>query len=545
MIRQFGAAAQGALEADLCIVGAGAAGLSLATQFVGSRWRVLVLESGRREPDGETQALNALECVGLRHDGWREGRIRALGGTTRSWGGQLVPMRSSEWEARSWVPGSGWPFPLEELQPYYRRIEQLLQIEGAPYDESVGPRLGLSLPAFDRRQFRMRFSQWASLGRRNFAVLWRRELERSANISVVLDATAVAVCCDPSGSRCEHIRIRSRSGQEARVRASLFVIACGGIETPRLLLGSPSPAGRGVANRSGLVGRFFQDHLSFLAGELQPLSRRTVQDAFDPRYVGSTMFSLKIEPTDAAMREQAWLNCMAHVAFEIPDALGWLELRKLLRSAQAGRLALPSLDEGLAMMRGSLELSRLVITRYLARRRRSPDRGRVLLRVDSEQVPNGASRITLDDTVDALGMRRARLDWRTCELERRTLLGFARSVAGELERLGLARVRLAAEPDFAVRDVLGSVRDIFHHMGTARMSTAARDGVTNAELRCHDVDNLFIAGPAVFPAGGIANPTFTALALSLRLADLLKRELAAADSPANLDPTPRPLVMNS
>lgn len=526
MIHDFGAAGDGfapqAQVWDLCIVGAGAAGLSLAAEFLRGPGRILVLESGLREPDARGDDLNQLENVGLRHDGWREGRVRSLGGTTRAWGGQLIPLRASEIECRPWIPNSGWPLRLEELEPYYRRVERLLRIEGPPYDESAWRHLGVTAPAFDPREFRIRFSQWAGLGRRNFAVLWRRELERSENVSVLIDATAVGIRCTSDGSHCETLEVRSRGGRQASIRARSFVIACGGIETARLMLASPTCNGNSVANASGFVGRFFQDHVSYIAGELEPTSRRILQDLFDPRYIGATMYSVKIEPTDAVMRREGWLNVMGHIAFQIPDALGWMELRRILRSLQAGRLELPSWDESIAMLRGSVELTRLVLARYLAKRRRSPGAGAVRLLIDSEQAPSCDSRVLLDTRIDAFGVPRARLDWRVGDVERRTLTGFASHLAAEFERLGLGRVRLAGAPDFELRDTLGAARDIFHHMGTARMGETARTGVTRADLRCHDVDNLFVAGAAVFPASGIANPTFTALALSLRLADHLK-----------------------
>ena len=507
---------------DLCIVGAGAAGLALAAQFLDTRWRVIVLESGLRHPDPDSTGLNMLESAGIRHDGWREGRIRALGGTTRAWGGQLVPLRASELAERPWVPGSGWPLTLDELQPYYRRVESLLGTQGPPYDASVWQRIGVAPPDLDRAGLQVRFSQWAPLGKRNFAVLWRRELERSTNVLVLLGANATAVECCADGSHCESVSIRAFSGRAARIRARSFVIACGGIESARLLLASPAVDGKGVANRSGSVGRFFQDHVSYIAGEIEPQARSRVQNLFDPRYVGGTMYSVKLEPTDEQMRARGWLNAMGHIAFQIPDALGWMEVRRILRSLQAGRLELPSLEETRALLRGGAELTRLVTARFLAKRRRSPDSGAIRLLVDVEQAPNPDSRITLDGRADALGMPIARLNWRITDLERRTLTGFAHQIGEEFARLGLGNIRLAKEPDFDSRDTLGAARDIFHHMGTTRMSLTPDSGVTRPDLRCHDVDNLFVAGPSVFPTSGIANPTFTALALSLRLADHLK-----------------------
>ena len=240
------------------------------------------------------------------------------------------------------------------------------------------------------------------------------------------------------------------------------------------------------------------------------------------------MYSVKLEPTDAQMQARRWLNVMGHVAFQIPEALGWMEVRRILRSLQAGRLDLPSIEEARALLRGSVELTRLVLTRFLAKRRRSPDHGAIRLMVDCEQAPNPDSRITLEERVDALGMPRARLDWRLTDLEHRTLTEFSQRLAQQFEQAGIGRMRLASALDFDSRDKLGAVRDIFHHMGTTRMSRTPMEGVTRPDLRCHDVDNLFVAGASVFPTGGIANPTFTALALSLRLADHLKASGNAA-----------------
>ena len=199
-----------------------------------------------------------------------------------------------------------------------------------------------------------------------------------------------------------------------------------------------------------------------------------------------------------------------------------MEVRRLLRSLQAGRMEWPTLAECAALIRGGGQLAQLVFARLFQARRLSPSSGSIFLLVDVEQAPNPESRVTLSDAVDAFGMRRARLDWRLTEHEVRTLKTYARVLAQELERLGLGTVSLAAEPDFTQRGGLGAARDIFHHMGTTRMSASPADGVTDADLKCHDLDNVYIASTSVFPAGGIANPTFTLVALALRLADRLQ-----------------------
>jgi choline dehydrogenase-like flavoprotein len=534
MIGQLGAEA-GPLETDICVVGAGAVGLALAAQFVKSPWKVLVLESGLREPDSTAEDLNTLIPAGVPHDGWRDGRVRAFGGTTLAWDGQVVPMRASEAQERPWVPGSGWPFMVAELQPYYRRVERLLGTEGPPYDLTAWQRLGIPPVELDENLLRVRFAQGAPRIRRNLGQLLRGTLERSDNVRVLLDATVLAVHCTPDGGHCEALELRSRAGVTRRVRARWYVLANGGIETARLLLASPSPGGRGAANSSDTVGRYFQDHISYWAGELQPRVRRQVQDVFDPRYINGTMHALRFEPTDELMRREGWLNAQAQVAFELPEAAGWTEVRRLLRSMQAGRMQLPSREERIAMARGSWDLSRLLLSRLVAQRRLSPSVGPIRLLIHVEQAPDPESRVTLSSEVDGFGMPRARLQWRVGDLEKRTLIGFARTVASELERLSLGNVHLADGPDFGSREILGSAWDMFHHMGTTRMSRSPQHGVTRHDLRCHDVDNLFIAGPSVFPAGGVASPTFTAMALGMRLADHLKTRMRSAVSRVVVD----------
>jgi choline dehydrogenase-like flavoprotein len=180
----------------------------------------------------------------------------------------------------------------------------------------------------------------------------------------------------------------------------------------------------------------------------------------------------------------------------------------------------------LAIARGGVDLARLIFARTVLRRRAAPSRGRLWLLIDVEQAPNADSRISLADETDRAGMPKAVVDWRLTGQELETMRTFGGLLAAEWARAGLGTVALMGEPDYLRRDVLGAAHDIYHHMGTTRMSDSARDGVVDCNLRCHDIDNLYVVSSSVFPVGGIANPTFTILALAVRLADHLKCELA-------------------
>lgn len=510
------------LQADLCIVGGGAAGLALANELRGSALRVIVLESGETRRTEAADDMNITASVGLPHHGSTDGRARVFGGATTAWGGQLIPLRESETAHRDWVPHSGWPLALASLAPYYRRAEKLLGVEGPPYDEQVWERLGIAPPAFDHDALIARFSQWAPLSRRNFAVLMRKDLAASHNVDVMLGATLAGIESNAAHNHVTGILVRSTSGAAYRLRARQYIMCTGGIETPRLLLMA------GLANSSGALGRYFQDHISYVAALADPVSRERIRHHFEPRYCNAAMYTCKIEPTDRMQRRLGLLNCMAHIKFDIPDALGLLEARQVLRALQRGQMPIPSLDALWAMTKGSAELARLVFHRLVHARRAAPSRGAVYLLIDIEQAPNPDSRITLTDSCDALGLPRARVDWRLTNLEQHTAQCFRDLLQAQWRAARLGELTLAGAMDFNAAEGLSYARDIYHHMGTTRMSLGSGDGVVNTDLRCHDVDNLFVASSAVFPTSGIANPTFTILALTLRLAEHLKRSLHTA-----------------
>ncbi|MGB4784739.1 MAG: hypothetical protein WAQ77_08480, partial [Candidatus Acidiferrum sp.] len=129
MIKDFHEFDDGAcMTADVCIIGAGAAGITVAREFLGTHFTVLVLESGGLDNEAVIQKLNESEVVGLPHTGIEKGRVRAFGGSTIAWGGQNLRLGAFDFQKRSWVPNSGWPITLQDIEPYYDRAEQVLQL---------------------------------------------------------------------------------------------------------------------------------------------------------------------------------------------------------------------------------------------------------------------------------------------------------------------------------------------------------------------------------------------------------------------------------
>jgi hypothetical protein len=141
-----------------------------------------------------------------------------------------------------------------------------------------------------------------------------------------------------------------------------------------------------------------------------------------------------------------------------------------------------------------------------------------------EQRPNWNSRVQLGPDRDMFGQRRVHVDWRLSDTDGQTAKRALELAAQEFGRLGLGRCRINF--DFG-KDAHWPSNMIAscHHSGTARMADTPTRGVVDANCRVHSVDNLYVAGSAVFPTAGYANPTLTIVALAQRLAEYLETVL--------------------
>jgi len=281
MIQNFSDFDDGAtIEADVCIVGGGAAGITLAREFVGTRFSVLVLEAGGIEAEAETQQIYSSDVIGLPHAGIHDGRARIFGRTTTLWGGQALRFDRFDLEKRGWVPHSGWPISLEELEPHYDRAERVLQLGAhVPY-EALCAEFRVAPPKFDPARLYMECSRWSP--KPNFGKTYRRELQRAPNIRVLLHANVTSILTNGSTSAVEKIEFQTLNGKSGMAKARIYAVCCGGIETARLLLASDRVEPHGLGNKHDLVGRFFQEHIHMRFGELRTSQRKGLQTASNP-----------------------------------------------------------------------------------------------------------------------------------------------------------------------------------------------------------------------------------------------------------------------
>lgn len=495
-------------RADVCVIGAGAAGIVLAVELVRLGRRVLLLEGGGREIEDESQEPYRSEVAGLPHRGIHAGRFRAHGGTTHRWGGQILELDAIDFERRPWVPGSGWPFPKSELAAAYARALELEGMGGVERsDAQVWRELGIAQPEF--AELVQYFTRWTP--QPNFAVLHGDTLE-SDRVSVWLHANAVGL--ELEGEQVKGVRARTLSGREYVFRAPRYVFCMGTIESSRFFL---QPREGGLPwNRSELLGRHFQDHIDANAAELRVLDRERFHEWFDNVFLRRFKYHPKIRWSEGAMRERRTLNAGATMYFlsEMDEQLAATKetAKKLLRG-DVGQVS----ARDLRTLAANLPLLARQSWRYkMAHRAWNPPSARVMLRVHCEQEPEGASSITLSGERDRLGLLRTRLDWRVSEAERRTILEFAQLARHELAGV----VEAVIDPDLERGEdgFLARCDDSNHHMGGMRMGAAESEGVVDPNLRLFGTENAWVCSGAVFPTSGFSNPTHTVLALAVRLA---------------------------
>ena len=510
-------------EADVCIIGAGAAGIAIAREFLGTRHKILLLESGGFGPEPDSQKLYDSEITGLPHTGIHEGRARIFGGTTTLWGGQALRFDDFDFQERSWVPYSGWPISRAELDPYYDRAERVLHLGPRISYPDLCSSYGIAPPPFDPDKLYMDCSRWSP--KPNFGTAYRQELKNASNVSVLLHANVTSVVTNGAAAAVESVEFSTLDGKKGSARARYCIICCGGIETARLLLASNRVEPHGVGNRNDLVGRCFQEHIHLNYGKLMTGNRAHLQDLFESFFVKGLKHAPLVTLTQRLQVEEKLLSVHGNLAFEPAPDSGIAAMKKLFR-AVIGR-SVSNVAELRQLIVRSLanpgDLLRLAYRLRVQKRAGTPRQGPIYLGAQCEMAPNPESRVLLSEARDPLGMPRVRLDWRLGELERRTLSEFIKQLASEFARLGLGTFDL--EQAAILEDPAAWIErahDSAHHMGTTRMHETPQLGVVDPQCQVYGIANLYIGSSAVFPTSARSNPTLTILALSLRIADRLK-----------------------
>lgn len=507
------------IDTEVCIVGAGAAGITLARAFIGAPFRVVLLESGGMNFDLPTQELYDGESIGAPFVPLNASRLRYFGGTTNHWGGYCLPLDEIDFEKREAFPYHGWPFPKSHLDPWYDRAQDVCRLGRYDYrPSSWGIPATKIPPPFAGPTFETKLLQENPV---RFGPFYAPELRHAPRVATYLHANAFHFDAGDANAEVKALTVKTLSGHSFTVVARIYVLAVGGIENARILLASGREDGNGLGNEHDLVGRFFMLHPVFTVGSIVPTNPYMNVDFLTKGTWVPGKF--RIDPivglSASSMRDLHLPNMMFGFDFKLAPVAGAMDALKRLADG-----------EGPA---GSTwtDLSKVVrnfegVTDFAVRKVLFGDGIPIQamhLWGASEQQPNPQSRVTLGPKRDSLGMREVIADWQLVPEDRTKPADIVRLLGAEIGRTGFGRLHSEFGKDGAWPE---DFRGNEHQMGTTRMHSDPTQGVVDPNCRLHTVSNLYVAGSSVFTTGGVSNPTLTIVALALRLADHIKENLA-------------------
>jgi choline dehydrogenase-like flavoprotein len=485
------------LQTDLLIIGGGPAGISLALALANTPIKVTLLESGGMDFEPRTQALYDGEETGVPYLRLQGSRLRYFGGSTNHWGGWCRPLNDIDFEKRDWLPHSGWPITRKDLEPYFARAQALVEAGPFIYDQpakwtaaqDAGP-LALGKGGVFTAYFQYSKTRDGILPT-HFGERYGDDLKKIPNLNVMLHANVTGIRLSQDAGHVDHVDVATLTGKHFKIAAKYTVLAVGGIENARILLASNDVMKTGIANGNDLVGRFFADHpIPGEVGTLAIFNGNIAPYYLVPRGALDATFRAAFAPSDARKRATHGLDSLTTVEGEI----------QLDEQDQAVVAATAS---ALGVDTGGMKV--------------------FALGCGMEIAPDPDRRFTLSGERDALGMPRLKLAMTISDQDfaryRATLHELGRQLLAS--KVGMLRIRHNTRAEWLSTMDWGN-----HHMGTTRMSADPKLGVVDANSQVHGVPNLYVAGSSIFPTYSASNPTMNLVALTLRLADHLKRQFA-------------------
>ena len=546
----------GEVEADIAIIGAGAAGIVLALELAEAGYEVAVLEAGADKFSPASQEFYQAEAIAPEtHGPVNMFRRRVLGGSTSVWGGRCIPFDPIDFEDRPWMRYARWPISYQDVARYYPRACDYTHSGPAVFEAGEAlpgepaPMVGgIKSPDVVLNRIE-RFSHPT-----HFGVEYRPQLEGNPRIRLYLNAPVEQILTGQQGAVARGVRVHLGGERRLDVRAPRVIVAAGGLEVPRILLASNAERPQGLGNERDLVGRFYQGHIE---GEFGTIA--FTKPARDTR------IDYQVTPEGIYARRYIWLSPEAQRARQLagivlrpshpnivdpghrhPVLSAMYIVKNYIVPEYARKLTALEYQEDVArqglrlgfwagharnMVLGAPKLiafsQNWTRKRVLAKRKlpsvvlRDP---REIYPVDlnAEQEPNPDSRVMLGEARDANGMRRIRIDWRTTEGDHQRLAEGLRVLAAAFDGSGTAQLRFTERDYAAAAARLTPIGG--HHIGTARMASGPAEGVCDSNGELFETKGVYVAGAAAFSTSSFANPTLTLIALALRLADHLKAQ---------------------
>ena len=459
------------LSSDVCVIGAGPAGITLAVALANAGKSVVLCEGGGDSYSQESQDQYMGSVIGDPYHDLKATRLRFFGGSSNHWAGWCRPLDVIDFEKKPNFPLANWPIQKKDLDGYAMKACEILEI--------ALPKPNKSFEQSDVLQ-ELEFS--FSRPPVRFKTKFQSELADSKKIQVVLNANLFNL--NAVDGQVVRATLKSFNNRQLRVDARSFVFAMGGIENSRMLLWCQLNSKQGLADRRIPIGAYWMEHPHFTLGEM--LLKSNLEKT---RYVG-------LRPEQ--QQQLSILNCGLRL-----QAMSASETKRLIKDLLC---VAPSVGQWAADLFGR----KLVCGSTI--------------RAAWEQEPLKTNRIQLSKSMkDVFGIPLTELHWKKSENDMRTVRENVLKLNDFLIASNKGRLRLDSwlygEGEPPADDEKGG----HHHMGGTRMADNPIDGVVDRNCRVFGTKNLYVAGSSVFPTGGHANPTFTIVQLSLRLADHLNK----------------------
>lgn len=471
------------LRYDVCIVGTGPAGLSVAKQLLGTNLKIAILESGGLEPEPEYQELNDGYNSGPSFLSLDSSRLRCFGGAGKIWAGHCAPFKKDDFEKKSFSPLSGWPITLDDLKVYYMQAAEMLGISYEKFDNK--DLLGNTFREKSFKEFNRNNSflttevyQFSTMQNKDFAEKYKIQFEASKNTDVIFHSTATELNLANNGIDVESVSISDLNGISALVKAKIFVLACGALENPRILLASNKYYKKGIGNNTGFVGSCFMSHPGIVnVAEILKTEKKSCIDKYLKKKTYKVLFTTSLK-----------------------ERLG----SKILRH----NFSLKDINDPIDKI-------------FSIKNNCDPIPQKWDLSIGLEQPPIITNNLKLSNIKDALGVPKINMYWdNLSQIEKDTVLKSVKIMARELGVLGTGKIRF--KKDLLNGNSFKFNDPINHHIGTTRMSDDPQTGVVDKNCKVFGISNLYISSSSVFTTSSIVNPTFTIIALSLRLGKYIK-----------------------
>lgn len=542
----------GATEVEVAIVGAGPVGMAVAMRLAGRIGRIALIEAGGAQPAHNLEFFKAAQINDSRHQPTELNRRRMLGGTTSIWGGRCTPFDPEDFAPTRARPG--WPIAFTEMDAHVAAALEFFEAGRPDYSAtSALPQHPVSLDpsasdlVVDRIE---RFSKPTHVWQK-----WGPTLARSRDVRVIHGATCTNVVTNADGTCAMGLELKATSNRSHKIIAPTVVLACAGLETPRLLLASRGSRSCGLGNEHDLVGRYYMAHLASDARNVGALRFATAETAraFDFDITPDGVYGRRMILLSPAARQREGLGnivfrpsrpAIDDASHHDPVLSAMFLARRLMIPAEYMRSF--AVEAGVSpglMWRGHVAnivagLPKLCgfgvdwLRRRVFAARKLPSvflyrtDGTYPLEFNAEHMPNPESRVLLGGETDPFGVPRLVVQWQMRDSELAWICQAYRVLAAAVAKSGLGDVELDPDLPSAVQRTLVPQGGV--HSGTVRMGADPRSGVVDQNGEVWGTHGLFVAGTATFPTSGFASQTLTAVALAFRLAEhLIQRRFSA------------------